>query len=426
MTNTVRLRLVLTVVLGVPRLGAQSIHVTPRAALIDDVVRIEARGLKRDDVATIRARRIDPQGRLWESVLETRPNRKGVIDVPMSALTSMDVVGSGKGVSRPTQAWSDTLRTTIALEVNGRVVSSDTLTQTFSSAGVRMRSVRDSGLVASLFTPPRRENSPGILVLGGSEGGLSSEDVAAVLASRGYTALALAYFGAEGLPSSLDAIPVEYFERAIRLLSTESTSSSAGIGIVGTSKGAEAALIVASRSRDVKVVVAFAPSSVVWSCICSNATHASWSASGVSLPFVPPGTNPEYRPTPGQPIRPTENYTYRLRDSSVVARAEIPVEQISAPILLVAGGDDALWPSLRMANSILARRRRLGGFPSDMLLAYPGAGHLIGKVYLPAGSTVVGGGRLETGGTPEGNAAAQADAWPRVLAFLRAALPLTH
>ena len=56
------------------------------------------------------------------------------------------------------------------------------------------------------------------------------------------------------------------------------------------------------------------------------------------------------------------------------------------------------------------------------MLEYADAGHLIGKGYLPAGSTLVGGGRLETGGTPAGNAAAQADSWPKVLAFLERAM----
>ncbi len=53
-----------------------------------------------------------------------------------------------------------------------------------------------------------------------------------------------------------------------------------------------------------------------------------------------------------------------------------------------------------------------------MVLNYRGAGHRIGKSYIPAGSTRVAGGRLETGGTAAANAAAQADAWPRVLEFL--------
>jgi hypothetical protein len=75
-----------------------------------------------------------------------------------------------------------------------------------------------------------------------------------------------------------------------------------------------------------------------------------------------------------------------------------------------------------MARNIMERRMARSGHPDDRLLAYPGAGHLIGKAYLPAGSTRLAGGRIETGGTPAANARAQADAWPKVLAFLEKAL----
>ena len=102
-----------------------------------------------------------------------------------------------------------------------------------------------------------------------------------------------------------------------------------------------------------------------------------------------------------------------------MSRAVIPVERIKAPLVLIAGDDDGLWPSAPMAREIMARRRRLGGSSSDTLLEYAGAGHLIAKAYLPGGTTVVGGGRLETGGSPAANASAQADSWPKVLGFLR-------
>ena len=88
------------------------------------------------------------------------------------------------------------------------------------------------------------------------------------------------------------------------------------------------------------------------------------------------------------------------------------------PILLVAGKDDQLWPSARMAEDLMRRREAGGGHPGDQMMIYPDAGHLIGKAYLPSGSTRIGRGRLETGGSPAGNARAQAYAWRRVLAFL--------
>jgi dienelactone hydrolase len=121
---------------------------------------------------------------------------------------------------------------------------------------------------------------------------------------------------------------------------------------------------------------------------------------------------------PGEPLRPAVHYRYRMRDPAAAERARIPVERIAGPVMLVAGDDDALWPSAEMARAVRARLAATPGRTGDTLLVYAGAGHRIGKAYLPAGSTRIAGGRLETGGSPRANAAAQGDAWGQVLRFL--------
>jgi hypothetical protein len=209
--------------------------------------------------------------------------------------------------------------------------------------------------------------------------------------------------------------------RAITYLARRPEVDSTRIAILGTSKGAEAALLVAARDPRVRAVVAYAPSSVAWSCICSTPAHASWSVGGAAVTSIPPGRDPGVVAASGEPQRPAVHYRYRLRDPVVAERAAIPVERINGPIMLVAGGADELWPSAEMARQIRERRARAAHRAGDTTLVYPDAGHRIGKSYLPAGSTRVAGGRLETGGTPRANAAAQADAWPRVLRFLATA-----
>ncbi|WP_244217248.1 acyl-CoA thioester hydrolase/BAAT C-terminal domain-containing protein [Streptomyces carpinensis] len=44
----------------------------------------------------------------------------------------------------------------------------------------------------------------------------------------------------------------------------------------------------------------------------------------------------------------------------LLPRAEIPVEKARADLLLVAGGDDEMWPSLRFAEQLAERRRSAG------------------------------------------------------------------
>jgi dienelactone hydrolase len=214
------------------------------------------------------------------------------------------------------------------------------------------------------------------------------------------------------LPAQLQEIPLEYFQRALAVLREHGSQR---IVVLGTSKGAEAVLLLASTDSLISAVIGYMPSHVVWSCICSQPL-SSWLHNGVGVPFVPPGGNPAYRPPPDFPLRPTINYEYRLQNETAVRAAEIPVERIRGPVLLIAGGRDGLWPSAFMARRIADRRARFDKRLRTNVLIYPDAGHLIGKAYLPAGAPAIG--RLDSGGTAGANAHAQSDSWPEVLDFL--------
>src|SRR5699024_11289262 len=81
-----------------------------------------------------------------------------------------------------------------------------------SSRRRHTRSKRDwSSDVCSSDLHPDCGPLPTIVVLGGSEGGLS-ESSAALLASHGFNTFALAYFGIEDLPKELVNIPLDYIE----------------------------------------------------------------------------------------------------------------------------------------------------------------------------------------------------------------------
>ena len=415
------------------QLESQTLELGTRVATLDQSVPIRARGLQPGRSITVTAVSRDRASREWRSSAEFLTDTVGSIDLTrqaplsgsysgvmaMGLLQSMEATGADSGRVRFEATWSDTVTTEIAIEVDGVVLVRDSLRRTFTSKGILVAPVREDGLVGIRFSPGSRPFRGHVLVLGGSEGGVSSADVAAQLASHGFDALALAYFGVEALPAQLVEIPLEYFGRALRLLSRDSADPRAPIAILGTSKGAEAALLAAVRYPAVRGVVAYAPSNVAWACICDSASHSSWTWRGHPVPAVPPGMDPSYRPATGSPMRPALNYKYRLRVNPV-GEAVIPVETTGAKLLLIAGGDDGLWPSADMAQAIRLRRSQTG----VELLEYESAGHLIGKSFLPAGSTLIGRGRIETGGTAAANARAQADSWPRVLAFLSSLEPL--
>jgi hypothetical protein len=114
------------------------------------------------------------------------------------------------------------------------------------------------------------------------------------------------------------------------------------------------------------------------------------------------------------PIPFTPLFLRNLEIFGDTASAEIPVEDIHGPVLLLSGKDDLKWPSSLMATRLMERLRRRGHPYADQHLSYDGAGHWIPCEYLPTAGSRHG----MIGGTPEGTAWAQADSWPKILHFL--------
>lgn len=208
-----------------------------------------------------------------------------------------------------------------------------------------------------LWARPEAPSRTGALVLAGSSGRLDAGR-ADMLASRGVTALALRWFGGEGQAMVPCEVPLETFLDAIDLLAGECDR----IVLVGLSYGAEAALLTATVDSRVDGVVALAPTDVVW-----EGQHRSdhdprrskWTHQGRPVAFVPldrtweaPSSIPAF----------VELYE-RSREqapSEAVDAATIPVETFRGDLVLVAGGEDRVWPSARSARSIAARRARFG------------------------------------------------------------------
>ncbi len=74
--------------------------------------------------------------------------------------------------------------------------------------------IQDPGLVGALYLPEKQGLFPLVITLGGFRG-KANESRAERLASHGFAALSLAYFGCVGLPAALQEIPLEYCEKAI-------------------------------------------------------------------------------------------------------------------------------------------------------------------------------------------------------------------
>ncbi len=250
-----------------------------------------------------------------------------------------------------------------------------------------MQTYRQMALIGKLqgeLLTPSQPTEWGILVLGGSSGRVDVQR-ASLFASFGVTALALRWFGGMDQTPGICEIPLETFIHGIDELQRQGCKR---IAIIGTSKGAEAALLTAALDKRVQAVFAISPSSVVWGNIgpgldgVSWPERSSWSWKGRPLPFVPadPSWQKEYHQGLIAYRGHFENCLQKFASS--VPAATIPVEDIQADISVIAGGSDALWPSDVFAREIVERRRERG---MDAELVFdPDAGH---RVLLPGEST---------------------------------------
>jgi hypothetical protein len=197
---------------------------------------------------------------------------------------------------------------------------------------------------------------------------------------------------------------------------------------MGQSRGSELALLAGALLEPIGPVVALTPSGVCWAGIGAQGpvTAPAWRFRGDDLPYAPicpAGARLPAGAHVGSVISMRPCFEAMLRDRDAIRAAEIPVEQVKGPILMVSGGADAMWPATAMAENAV-HRAAAHGFPHALThLRYRAAGHLCGGVPgTPAGTEnriPLTGLVYRLGGTPAANAQARADSWPQVLQLLR-------
>jgi dienelactone hydrolase len=274
---------------------------------------------------------------------------------------------------------------------------------------------------------------PGVLVVPGATGVSAIAPTAALLATHGYTAGVLGYMQEPGLPPSFRRIPVETITAAARAFAGAPPVDADRVVLLAVSVGVAAALAAlgGDDAPGVRGVVAVSPTHVVWQALGEGGPPPKASMltrDGRDLPYVPVRgekligqmvRNAVVRRLSSRPrssaLRLLPAYTGGLANADAVASAVLPVARIAAPLLAVAGSDDAMWPSATMARALI-ERRRMHGVGDDRLLLLPGAGHFLRPPVTP--TTVDRNDALISGGTPHGTARGQRAAWDATLEFL--------
>lgn len=428
------------IALGADQQQQATFTVTPAHPLMDERLAITVYGLPPRRSITIRARSRAHDGRYWQSAAAFTSDPNGFIDLaaqtPLSGTYSgadgMGLFWSMQPDIEPKEGdpsffavggWFEPIFTEIEAICDNHVLGSVCVERHFAAPGTKAAAVKADGIIGVLYKLDDGRRHAGVIVLGGSEGGLGGPE-AAMLAARGFAALSLAYFGATGLPRTLQDIPIEYFGKAVHWMRSVPDVDPEAIALYGASRGAEAALMAASMFPEIKAVVARSPSHVRWEGATANQLPGGpvWTYEGKPLPYVPIhiGVGFAARYAWSSVTRTPVAFAPMFRDSlahSDPAPAEIQVERIHGPLLLLSGNDDQIWPSSWMSSLILERLKRNRHPYCDEYVTYDGVGHWLPIAYEPtAGSRQNL--KLRIGGTPEGTSKAQVNAWPKIVRFL--------
>ncbi|XP_008282884.1 acyl-coenzyme A thioesterase 1-like isoform X2 [Stegastes partitus] len=374
------------------------------------------------------------EGDLWQAFGHYNTNESGIVDLtsdhsvggsysgcePMGLFWSLHPApGSREGLRLRKKDVESQYTTHISLleghvSPNGEQITelaAVTTERWYMAPGVRRTEIRQNGIVGTLFMPPGPGPFPAILDMWGMGGGLM-EYRAALLASRGYASLALAYFGHPDLPPPLDTINIgdSYFRAALHLLQDHPQIVADRIGIIGLSFGAYLTLRLATQPG------------VKPSClICINGPMGSMTL----LPDLDsrPGTFDSFNRYWEYDEQGHASFKNLSLPENLPPESKVKVETIDCPLMYLVGEDDLSASSKENADVIEEKLTAAGKAHLFTRLSYPDAGHLIEPPYAPNAREVmwrVKPSKVITlfGGHPAPHAVAQEDSWKKILYFL--------
>lgn len=203
-----------------------------------------------------------------------------------------------------------------------------------------------------------------LIVIQGLKGLELPEKYAQLFSGKGYSTLALQYYGAEGQPDNMRAIPLEQFQRAVDSLKSYDGGRFKRFGIYGNSKGAGMALLAASVVPDISLVIAASSFGHIMQGNGKDnesSCKAMVSFNGKDFPYVPAEhifSSFMKRCFKEHNIRTL--YFFDEWDKKGTEENEIPVENIKGDILFLTSTHDESVPAKRDAELLTARLERCG------------------------------------------------------------------
>ncbi|XP_078409232.1 peroxisomal succinyl-coenzyme A thioesterase-like isoform X2 [Cetorhinus maximus] len=420
---------------------APMIKVEPTRGLIDEPVKLDVVHLVPNQRVTLQSRLLSEDADWWEAYAYYVSDSEGIVRVtrdrsfggtymgqePMGLIWSMKLAPGGRpGIRLRKKDVTVPLLVTISVYDGWissnfdkeAVLASVVLERFYMAPGITRVQLKEGHTIGTMFFPPGPGPFPAVLDMWGGGGGLV-EYRAALLASRGFATLALAYLDHKEVPLSLQVFDpkLSYFEEAFNTLNNHPKVSKGNVAILGLSLGFTVTLLMATEIPNIH------PKCL----ICISGSHYNHFQEGSSKVF--PGFDNK--------VKMTENGTMIWRNIPLPfpddPKLMIQVDKIRCPLMLIFGEDDQNSPAPESAIEIQKVMKAAGNDHLLTVLSYPQAGHLIEPPYSPhcreskfkinSLNEIV---NVLWGGETKPHSVAQEDSWKRALAFLEKHLALQH
>ena len=273
---------------------AVTIDGLPARALADEPFTVVLTGLTPRGDVTIEVRLDNCLGGAWRGTFRANADAAGVLDLATMTLTGFaepDPTAllwavEPDGEPDPTAADAEDTRGALTVLEGERAVAVHEFARFYRDRGVTCTELAGP-VVGALYLPAGPGPHPAVMTVSGSGGGIARAE-AAMLASRGFACLALAYFNYPGRPPELVDQPLEYFGQALDWLAAQPQVRAEAIAVKGNSRGGELSLLLGATFKAVRAVVAVVPSGYVWGAVRADRSDgAAWTWQGTALPQVP-------------------------------------------------------------------------------------------------------------------------------------------
>jgi len=216
---------------------------------------------------------------------------------------------------------------------------------------------KNHGVVDYKLFLSAEEKMPLVVAFGGSEGGMVyadevTRDFRDSILSLGYHFLAMGYFGTPNTPKQLDRISLDAIYDTIHSVSQHPMVYSDRVAVFGGSRGGELVLNLASRFNEIDAVIAIVPSNVSLPSRFGWGETSSWTYKQEEIPYIS---------ATDEAIKFIKNgdffkgFSLMLENQHSPSEAEIKVERINSPVLLISTSQDEVWPSTLMCNKMMER-----------------------------------------------------------------------